>query len=174
MFLEGRGLNSSYAIYQDATGKALDRTLALGIGIGSGYLFETTFIREATSDLTGERGSLMGAIQGLLLAQYEVLRENGHTPSEAFNETVEELTQSLMPLFAKNGMDWMGPFHDAIKPVVQKLYQSVKSGNEAQISIDSNSKPDYREKLNEELKALRESEMWQTAVTVRKLRPENN
>ena len=190
MFLEGRGLNSSYAIYQDATGKAYERTIALGIGIGSGYLFETTFQREATSDLTGERGSLMGAIQGLLLAQYEVLRENGHTPSEAFNETVEELTQSLMPLFAKNGMDWMyancsttaqrgaldwmGPFHDAIKPVVQKLYQSVKSGNEAQISIDSNSQPDYREKLNAELKALRESEMWQTAVTVRKLRPENN
>ena len=190
MFLEGRGLNSSYAIYQDATGNAMDRTIALGIGIGSGYLFETTFSREATSDLTGERGSLMGAIQGLLLAQYEVLRENGHSPSEAFNETVEELTQSLMPLFAKNGMDWMyancsttaqrgaldwmGPFHDAIKPVVEKLYHSVKTGNEAQISIDSNSKPDYREKLEEELKALRESEMWQTAVTVRKLRPENN
>ena len=190
MFLEGRGLNSSYAIYQDATGKAYDRTIALGIGIGSGYLFETTFQREATSDLTGERGSLMGAIQGLLLAQYEVLRENGHTPSEAFNETVEELTQSLMPLFAKNGMDWMyancsttaqrgaldwmTPFHDAIKPVMQKLYESVKSGHEAQISIDSNSQPDYREKLNAELKALRESEMWQTAVTVRKLRPENN
>ncbi len=190
MFLEGRGLNSSYAIYQDATGKAYERTIALGIGIGSGYLFETTFQREATSDLTGERGSLMGAIQGLLLAQYEVLRENGHSPSEAFNETVEELTQSLMPLFAKNGMDWMyancsttaqrgaldwmGPFHDAIKPVVEKLYNSVKTGNEAQISIDSNSQPDYREKLNEELRQLRESEMWQTAVTVRKLRPENN
>ncbi|WP_295728863.1 ketol-acid reductoisomerase [uncultured Muribaculum sp.] len=190
MFLEGRGLNSSYAIYQDATGRAMDRTIALGIGIGSGYLFETTFQREATSDLTGERGSLMGAIQGLLLAQYEVLRENGHTPSEAFNETVEELTQSLMPLFAAKGMDWMyancsttaqrgaldwmGPFHDAIKPVVEKLYASVKSGNEAQISIDSNSKPDYRVKLEAELKALRESEMWQTAVTVRRLRPEND
>ena len=190
MFLEGRGLNSSYAIYQDYTGKAFDRTIALGIGIGSGYLFETTFQREATSDLTGERGSLMGAIQGLLLAQYEVLRENGHTPSEAFNETVEELTQSLMPLFAAKGMDWMyancsttaqrgaldwmGPFHDAIKPVVEKLYNSVKTGNEAQISIDANSKPDYREGLEKELKALRESEMWRTAVTVRQLRPENN
>ena len=190
MFLEGRGLNSSYAIFQDATGRAFERCIALGIGVGSGYLFETTFKREVYSDLTGERGSLMGAIQGLLLAQYEVLRENGHTPSEAFNETVEELTQSLMPLFAKNGMDWMyancsttaqrgaldwmGPFHDAIKPVVEKLYASVKCGNEAQISIDSNSKPDYREKLEEELKALRESEMWQTAVTVRQLRPENN
>ena len=190
MFLEGRGLNSSYAIYQDVTGKAYDRTIALGIGIGSGYLFETTFQREATSDLTGERGSLMGAIQGLLLAQYEVLRENGHSPSEAFNETVEELTQSLMPLFAQKGMDWMyancsttaqrgaldgmGPCHDAIKPVMQKLYDSVKSGHEAQISIDANSKPDYRVGLEAELKALRESEMWQTAVTVRKLRPEND
>ncbi|MBQ8676408.1 MAG: ketol-acid reductoisomerase [Bacteroidaceae bacterium] len=190
MFLEGRGLNSSYAVYQDATGRALERTLALGIGIGSGYLFETTFQREATSDLTGERGSLMGAIQGLLLAQYEVLRENGHTPSEAFNETVEELTQSLMPLFAAKGMDWMyancsttaqrgaldwmGPFHDAIKPVVEKLYASVKSGHEAQISIDSNSQPDYRVKLEAELKALHDSEMWRTAEVVRQLRPENN
>ena len=190
MFLEGRGLNSSYAVYQDATGKALDRTLALGIGIGSGYLFETTFQREATSDLTGERGSLMGAIQGLLLAQYEVLRENGHSPSEAFNETVEELTQSLMPLFAQKGMDWMyancsttaqrgaldwmGPFHDAIKPVVQRLYESVKSGHEAQISIDANSKPDYRVRLKKELAALHDSEMWRTAEVVRQLRPENN
>lgn len=190
MFLEGRGLNSSYAIYQDYTGRAVERAIAIGIGIGSGYLFETTFQREATSDLTGERGSLMGAIQGLFLAQYEVLRENGHTPSEAFNETVEELTQSLMPLVAKNGMDWMyancsttaqrgaldwmGPFHDAIKPVMQKLYNSVKSGNEAQISIDSNSKPDYREKLEKELEALHTSEMWRAGETVRKLRPENN
>ncbi len=190
MFLQGRGLNSSYAIYQDATGHAFDTVVALGIGVGSGYLFETTFLKEATSDLTGERGSLMGAIQGLLLAQYEVLRENGHEPSEAFNETVEELTQSLMPLFAENGMDWMyancsttaqrgaldwmGPFHDAIKPVMQKLYDSVKSGNEAQISIDANSKPDYRVGLEKELQALRESEMWQAGAVVRKLRPENN
>lgn len=190
MFLEGRGLNSSYAIYQDATGRAWERVIALGIGVGSGYLFETTFKREVYSDLTGERGTLMGAIQGLLLAQYETLREHGHTPSEAFNETVEELTQSLMPLFAAKGMDWMyancsttaqrgaldwmGPFHDATKPVFEKLYQSVASGEEAQRSINSNSQPDYREKLNEELRQLRESEMWQTGAVVRKLRPENN
>ncbi len=189
LFLEGRGVNSSYAVQQDYTGKAMDRTLAIGIGIGSGYLFETTFQREATSDLTGERGSLMGAIQGLLQAQYEVLREHGHSPSEAFNETVEELTQSLMPLFAAKGMDWMYAncsttaqrgaldwfprFHDAVKPVFEWLYMSVKTGQEAQISIDSNSKPDYRQGLEKELKAMRDSEMWRTAVTVRKLRPEN-
>lgn len=190
MFLEGRGLNSSYAIFQDATGRAKERVIALGIGVGSGYLFETDFKREVYSDLTGERGTLMGAIQGILLAQYEVLRENGHSPSEAFNETVEELTQSLMPLFAEKGMDWMyancsttaqrgaldwmGPFHDATKPVFEKLYKEVACGNEAQRSIDTNSQPDYREKLEEELKALRESEMWRTGEVVRKLRPENN
>ena len=188
LFLEGRGLNSSYAIFQDATGKAFDRVIALGIGIGSGYLFETTFKREVYSDLTGERGTLMGAIQGIFAAQYQVLRENGHTPSEAFNETVEELTQSLMPLVAENGMDWMyancsttaqrgaldwwKPFRDAALPVFKKLYAEVAAGNEAQRSIDSNSKPDYREGLEKELKELRESEMWQAGATVRELRPE--
>ena len=189
LFLEGRGINASYAVEQDYTGHALERTLALGIGIGSGYLFETTIRREAISALTGERGALMGAIQGLFAAQYEVLREHGHTPSEAFNETVEELTQSLMPLFAAKGMDWMyancsttaqrgaldwkDPFHDAIKPVVERLYESVESGVEAQKSIDSNSKPGYREGLEKELKELRESELWRAAETVRRLRPEN-
>ena len=190
LFLQGKGINSSYAIYQDATGKAYDRVIALGVGVGSGYLFETTFKREVYSDLTGERGTLMGAIQGIFAAQYQVLRENGHTPSEAFNETVEELSQSLMPLIAENGMDWMyancsttaqrgaldwwKKFRDATLPVFNDLYDSVKTGNEAQISIDSNSKPDYREKLNAELKELHESEMWRTGETVRALRPERS
>ncbi|MCF8225216.1 MAG: ketol-acid reductoisomerase [Bacteroidales bacterium] len=188
-FVEGRGLNSSYAIFQDATGKAFDRVVALGIGVGSGYLFETTFQKEVFSDLTGERGTLMGAIQGIFAAQYNVLRENGHTPSEAFNETVEELTQSLMPLVAENGMDWMyancsttaqrgaldwwKKFRDAVQPVFFELYTRVRSGEEAQLSIDSNSQDDYRVKLDAELKELRESELWKTGATVRKLRPEN-
>lgn len=190
MFLQGRGLNSSYAVFQDATGRAFERVVALGIGVGSGYLFETDFKREVYSDLTGERGTLMGAIQGIFAAQYETLRANGHTPSEAFNETVEELTQSLMPLVAENGMDWMYAncsttaqrgaldwwkrFRDATKPVFEELYREVAAGNEAQRSIDLNSKPDYREKLDEELRQMRESEIWQTGAVVRKLRPENN
>ncbi|HKL72320.1 MAG TPA: ketol-acid reductoisomerase [Marinilabiliaceae bacterium] len=189
MFLEGRGLNSSFAVFQDATGKATDRAIALGIGVGSGYLFETTFKKEVTSDLTGERGTLMGAIQGIFAAQYDVLRKNGHSPSEAFNETVEELTQSLMPLVAENGMDWMyancsttaqrgaldwwKKFRDATLPVFTELYDEVAKGNEAQRSIDSNSQSDYRVKLEEELKELRDSEMWRAGTAVRKLRPEN-
>jgi ketol-acid reductoisomerase len=188
LFLAGRGLNSSYAIAQDATGKAFDRVVALGIGIGSGYLFETTFQKEVYSDLTGERGTLMGAIQGIFAAQYDCLRRRGHSPSEAFNETVEELTQSLMPLVAENGMDWMYAncsttaqrgaldwwtrFRDAVAPVFDELYDRVAAGEEAQKSIDANSKEDYRTGLEEELKALRESEMWQAGRTVRSLRPE--
>jgi len=190
MFLQDRGLNSSFAVYQDATGKARERVTALGIAIGSGYLFETDFKKEVYSDLAGERGTLMGAVQGIFAAQYDVLRKNGHSPSEAFNETVEELTQSLMPLVAENGMDWMYAncsttaqrgaldwwkrFRDATSPLFEELYDNVAKGNEAQRSIDSNSKPDYREKLEVELTELRDSEMWQAGKTVRSLRPENN
>jgi len=190
MFLQDRGLNSSFAVYQDATGKARERVTALGIAIGSGYLFETDFKKEVFSDLAGERGTLMGAVQGIFAAQYDVLRKNGHSPSEAFNETVEELTQSLMPLVAENGMDWMYAncsttaqrgaldwwkrFRDVTSPLFEELYDSVAKGDEAQRSIDSNSKHDYREKLEVELTELRESEMWRAGKTVRSLRPENN
>ena len=189
MFVAGKGLNSSYAIFQDATGKAFERVVALGIGVGSGYLFETDFKKEVFSDLTGERGVLMGALAGIIEAQYNVLRAKGHSPSEAFNETVEELTQSLMPLVAENGMDWMyantsttaqrgaldwrHKFREATLPVFEELYESVASGKEAETVINANQQPDYREKLNEELKEVRESELWQAGATVRKLRPEN-
>lgn len=189
LFVAGRGLNSSYAIFQDKTGKAYERVVALGIGVGSGYLFETTFKKEVFSDLTGERGTLMGAIQGLFAAQYDLLRSRGHSPSEAFNETVEEATQSLYPLIAENGMDWMyancsttaqrgaldwwKKFRDAVKPVFEELYDSVATGNEAQLSIDSNSQADYRKKLEAELEEMQNSEMWQTGKVVRQLRPEN-
>ena len=188
LFVQGRGINSSFAVFQDATGKANERVLALGIGVGSGYMFETDFKREVYSDLTGERGTLMGAIQGIFAAQYETLRAHGHTPSEAFNETVEELTQSLMPLIEENGMDWMyancsttaqrgaldwwKKFRDATRPVFENLYDEVACGNEAQRSIDSNSKEGYREGLQKELQELRESEMWRTGEVVRQLRPE--
>jgi ketol-acid reductoisomerase len=189
MFLAGKGLNSSFAIHQDATGKGRDRAIALGIGVGSGYLFETDFRKEVYSDLTGERGTLMGAIAGIFEAQYNTLRRNGHSPSEAFNETVEELTQSLMPLVAENGMDWMyancsttaqrgaldwkGRFRDATQPVFDELYESVASGKEAERTIKLNSQPDYRVKLEAELKTLHDSEIWQAGQAVRSLRPEN-
>ncbi len=188
-FLAGSGINSSYAVFQDYTGRAAERAIATGIAIGSGYLFETTFEKEVYSDLTGERGVLMGALAGIMEAQYATLRKNGHSPSEAFNETVEELTQSLIRLVGQNGMDWMyancsttaqrgaldwkGRFRDAVAPVFEELYESVKSGEETRIVLAANSAPDYREKLSAELKALRESEMWQAGAAVRSLRPEN-
>lgn len=189
LFLEGRGINSSYAIFQDYTGRALDRTLAIGIAIGSGYMFETTFEKEVFSDLTGERGVLMGAIYGLWLAQYEVFRERGHTPSEAFNETVEEATQSLYPLIAENGMDWMYAncsttaqrgaldwykrFRDKVKPLFEELYEKVAEGEETARVLEANRRPDYKEQLEKELAEIRESEMWQAGASVRALRPEN-
>ena len=188
-FLDGSGINSSYAVFQDFTGRAKERTLALGIAIGSGYLFPTTFEKEVHSDLTGERGVLMGCLAGVMEAQYNLLRKHGHSPSEAFNETVEELTQSLIRLVAENGMDWMyancsttaqrgaldwkGRFRDAVAPVFDELYKRVVEGKETQIVLEANSAPDYRERLEKELAEMRNSEMWRAGAAVRSLRPEN-
>jgi len=188
-FLAGSGINSSFAVHQDATGHARERVIALGMAIGSGYLFPTTFENEVFSDLTGERGVLLGAIAGLMKAQYETLRAMGHTPSEAFNETVEEATQSLYPLMGKNGVDWMiascsttaqrgaldwsKRFEDAVRPVMSALYQSVRSGEETRRVLETCGAPDYRERLEAELDGWRNSEMWKVGATVRALRPEN-
>jgi ketol-acid reductoisomerase len=188
-FLDGSGINSSFAIFKDYTGHAKERTLALGIAIGSGYLFPTTFQNEVYSDLTGERGVLMGCLAGVMEAQYNLLRKHGHTPSEAFNETVEELTQSLIRLVAQNGMDWMyancsttaqrgaldwkPKFRDAVGPLFDELYEKVVSGVETKRVLEANSTPDYREKLQKELDEIKNSEMWLAGAAVRALRPEN-
>ncbi|NLB68481.1 MAG: ketol-acid reductoisomerase [Lentisphaerae bacterium] len=186
-FLSGAGINSSYAVYQDATGNAEERCLAVGIAIGSGYLFPTTFRNEVTSDLVGERGVLMGALAGLMEAQYDTLRENGHTPSEAFNETVEELTQSLIRLVDENGMDWMykncsaTAQHGALKwrpifkkanlPVFKRLYKSVVDGKECKEVLRDCGAADYKEKLDVQLDEMGNSEMWLTGKACRSLRP---
>jgi ketol-acid reductoisomerase len=186
-FLNGVGINSSYAVFQNATKKAEQRCLAIGIGIGSGYLFPTTFEKEVYSDLTGERGVLMGALAGIMEAQYDILRKNGHSPSEAFNETVEELTQSLIRLVDENGMDWMysncsaTAQHGALKwrpkfkkvtlPVFDELYKSVKGGIETKEVLRDCGKPNYKELLDKKLSDMGDSEMWLAGKAVRALRP---
>src|SRR3990170_1817229 len=186
-FLDGSGINSSFAVHQNYTGKAEDRAKAIGIAIGSGYLFPTTFEKEVYSDLTGERGVLMGALAGIMEAQYNTLRQHGHSPSEAFNETVEELTQSLIRLVDENGMDWMycncsetarigalrwrNRFRDGTKPLFDSLYELVATGEETRIVLEKSSEADYRQKLADELKEMGNSEMWRAGATVRSLRP---
>src|SRR5512138_1598603 len=189
-FLSGAGINSSFAVFQDATGRAQERCLAIGVEIGSGYLFPTTFEHEVFSDLTGERGVLMGALAGIMEAQYDVLRQHGHTPSEAFNETVEELTQSLIRLVDENGMDWMYAncsataqrgaldwkprFKKAVLPVFKELYHRVKTGKECARVLSACGKPDYQKQLTKELAAIGDSEMWQAGKAVRALRPKES
>ena len=186
-FLSGAGINASFAVEQDATGRARERCIALGIAIGSGYLFPTTFKGEVYSDLTGERGVLMGALAGIMEAQYDTLRRHGHSPSEAFNETVEELTESLIRLVSENGMDWMyancsataqrgaldwkPKFKKAVMPVFRDLYKRVESGVETRRVISSCGRAGYQKQLAKELAEMGNSEMWKAGAATRALRP---
>ncbi len=151
-------------------------------------MFPTTFENEVYSDLTGERGVLMGALRGIMEAQYATLRVHGHSPSEAFNETVEELTESLIKLVGEKGMDWMysncsetarigalrwGPrFRDTVRPLFESLYDSVASGEETRIVLKRSKEPGYRDELARQLREMGESEMWQAGAAVRSLRPD--
>ncbi len=188
LFEQGSGINASYAVHQDYTGRARERCLATAFAIGSAHVFETTFEHEVYSDLTGERSVLMGLIEGAFRAQFNVLRKKGHSPSEAFNETVEEALTSLYPLIHERGMDWMyancsvtaqrgaldwaPKFQKVLEPVIEEVYDRVKSGEETRIAIDSNSRDNYREQLEKELKAVDESELWTAGRALRPLRPQ--
>ena len=188
-FLEGRGVNSSYAVGQDSTGRALERTLATGMAIGSGFLFETTFEDEVVSDLTGERGVLLGAVYGLWQGAYNVLRQDNFSPEDAALHTVEISTQTISKIIGEKGGDgllrdlqdlrpdlvpyFLGGFRSAYersRPVFVDLYEKVESGVEARRVLEANSKPDYRETLNRELAQIADSEFGWAATDVRQIR----
>ena len=129
----------------------------------------------------------MGALAGIMDAQYQVLRENGHTPSEAFNETVEELTQSLIRLVDEKGMDWMyancsataqrgaldwrPKFKAATLPVFNDLYNKVNREKNVSEYLNQQVLPIIKQVLDAELNELGNSEMWRAGAAVRKLRP---
>jgi ketol-acid reductoisomerase len=184
-FINNNPINASWAVYQDFSGNATEKCLAVGFAIGCENLFKTTFEKEVFSDLTGERTVLMGLLQGAFKAQYEVLRENGHSPIEAYNETIEEGLKYLYPLVLDNGMDWMFEncsttaqrgaidwsenYYKVLKPEINKCYESVKSGKEAQISIESNNDINYRKNLQKELDEIKDQEMWKVQKLLKNL-----
>lgn len=187
-YLNNDHVNASWAIFQNASGNADQTAVAMGFAIGCDNLFETTFHKETTSDLVGERSVLMGMIQGAFKAQYDLLREKDHSPSEAYNETVEEALRTLYPLISDKGMDWMyencsttaqrgaidwAPrYYNAIKPIIAQCYEEVEAGMEAKIVIEANSSPDYREKLTKDLNNIKDQEIWQAYRVMRQFRPE--
>jgi len=189
-FKKGVGSNSSYAIHNDYSGNARDTCLAMAFGIGSSYTFETTFEKETYSNLVGERCVLMGLIKGAISAQYNVLRKNGHSPAEAYTETVEEAFNSIYPLINDNGMeclysncsttaqrgaiDWSKTFEEKITPIIEDCYTNVVNGEEARVVINANASHNYSETLEDELDEISNEEIWKVGNQFREFRPSVN
>ena len=92
-YLEGKGVPCLVAIHQDASGRALEKALAYGAGIGGARaaILETTFQTETETDLFGEQCVLCGGVTALMQAGFETLVEAGYDPRNAYFECIHEM-----------------------------------------------------------------------------------
>ena len=104
----GKGTPCLVAVEQDYTGKALDRALAYGLGIGGARagLLETTFRTETETDLFGEQAVLCGGVCALMQAGFETLCEAGYDPRNAYFECIHEM-KLIVDLIYQSGFAGM-------------------------------------------------------------------
>jgi ketol-acid reductoisomerase len=142
----GSGINASFAVHQDVTGKATEIALGWAIAIGSPFVFETSLKDEYCSDIYGERGILLGAVHGMVEVLFRRYISQGMTPEEAFNQSCESITGPITKMISKKGIkavyeafsgDDKKKFEEAYsaaytpsKDVLAEIYDEVSSGNE--------------------------------------------
>ncbi len=107
-FERGAGVPCLVAIHQDATGDALKKALAYGLGIGGARagIIQTTFKEETETDLFGEQTVLCGGSAALIKAGFEVLMEAGYQPEIAYFKVMHEL-KLIVDLYYRGGLKFM-------------------------------------------------------------------
>jgi len=142
----GAGINASFAVEQDVSGRAVDRALGWSVGLGAPFTFQTTLRSEYLSDLTGERAILLGGVHGIAESLYRRFREQGMTETEAYRHSVDCVTgpisrtvstQGLIGLYRRlddAGRQVFASAYAAAYPVglelTHEIYDEVASGNE--------------------------------------------
>lgn len=150
--VNGAGINASFAVHQDASGKATERALGWGVGIGSPYIFPTTLEMEYKSDIFGERGVLLGAIHGIVEFLFRLFRAKGIPEEEAFARACESITGPITHACSKTGLlsvyeglsatdkkafevAYSAAYHPLME-VLLEIYEDVASGREIASVID--------------------------------------
>ena len=145
-YVEGKGVPSLIAVYQDASGKARDNALAYAKGIGAtrAGVIETTFKEETETDLFGEQAVLCGGVTSLITAGFETLVEAGYQPEIAYFECMHEM-KLIVDLMNEGGMSYMrysisntaeygdytrGPrvVDDHVKQEMKKILKEIQTG----------------------------------------------
>ncbi|MCA9871399.1 MAG: ketol-acid reductoisomerase [Anaerolineae bacterium] len=158
VYLDGQGTPSLVAVYQDASGHALEDALAYGAGIGSGRagLLLTSFAEETETDLFGEQAVLCGGVSELVKAAFTTLVDAGYQPEVAYFECMHEL-KLIVDLFYRGGLSYMrysvsdtaehGDYYsgqkvitDDTREAMQAILADIQSGAYAEEWLDENEK----------------------------------
>jgi ketol-acid reductoisomerase len=156
LYTEGVGVPALVAIHQDASGKALENSLAYALALGclKAGVIETSFREETESDLFGEQAVLCGGVSALINAGFETLTEAGYDPEIAYFECLHEL-KLIVDLIYEGGLEYMrfsvsdtaeygdyvtGPriITDATKAEMKKVLAEIQSGEFARNWMNEN------------------------------------
>jgi len=147
----GAGINSSFGVHQDVSGRATEIALGWGVAVGSPFVFETTLRSEYCSDIYGERCILLGAVHGMVEALFRRYVREGMSPEEAFLQSSESITGNIVKIISTEGIkavydkfegEDQKVFQEAYsasylpaKEICQEIYDEVSSGNEIRTVI---------------------------------------
>ncbi|GAA2833433.1 hypothetical protein ABT362_60505 [Nonomuraea rubra] len=178
----GAGINASFAVHADHSGRATDLALGWSVALGSPYTFRTTLAGEYHSDIAGERAILLGAVHGLVEALYGHYRLAGDDPATAYERSCETLTGPIRQTISRSGLtavrdqlgDRLGPggrdtfdraytaAYGPARELVAEIYDEVADGTELRSVILAE-----RRLADRPMSRISGSPMWAAGRTVR-------
>ncbi|SDP36077.1 ketol-acid reductoisomerase [Actinacidiphila guanduensis] len=176
--VNGAGINASFAVEQDVTGRALERALGWSVALGAPFTFQTTLGSEYLSDLCGERAILLAGVHGIVESLYRRYRDHGLDAKQAFRHSVESVTGPISKTISKSGLigvyeklddqekEIFATAYSAAYPVglelTAEIYDEVSAGNEIRSVILAGWRSDRFP-----MGKIDQADMWRVGETVR-------
>lgn len=182
--VNGAGINASFAVHQDYTGRATEVALGWSIALGSPFTFRTTLESEYKSDIYGERCVILGAVHGIVESLFRRYEAQGMSEEDAFMNSVESITGPINSIISKKGMKalyegldaegketFMKAYSAAFKPsmdICYEIYEDVACGNEIKSVVNATNRFDRFP-----MGKIDQTRMWKIGEKVRAKRVES-